>query len=421
MRKALFSLAMLVSCAASLAAIAGDWPQWRGPNRDGVSKETGLLQQWPDGGPKLLWNSKQVNSGRGVGVGFSSVAIADGRIFTMGDRQGKGFVIALHADTGKELWATAISPADGDGPRCTPTVDGDRVYALSRQGDLACLSAAKSKVLWRVSYQRQLGGQMMSGWHYSESPLVDGDKLICTPGGNQAALAALDKRTGKVLWKAPVKDGGGSGYASVVTTDAGGIHQYITLLGRCIVSVAAADGRLLWRYDRIANGTANIPTPLAWDDYVFCTTGYGIGSALLRLRRVNGGIVVKEEYFLNGNVLQNHHGGVVRLGDYIYGGHGHNAGLPFCLNWKTGKLAWGPERGPGDGSAAVVYADGNLYFRYENGVMALVAATPAGYQLKSQFPLPDYTGTPSWQHPVVAHGRLYLRGNDVLLCYDVRR
>jgi len=141
----------------------------------------------------------------------------------------------------------------------------------------------------------------------------------------------------------------------------------------------------------------------------------------LRLRRVNGGIVVKEEYFLNGNVLQNHHGGVVRLGDYIYGGHGHNAGLPFCLNWKTGKLAWGPERGPGDGSAAVVYADGNLYFRYENGVMALVAATPAGYQLKSQFPLPDYTGTPSWQHPVVAHGRLYLRGNDVLLCYDVRR
>jgi outer membrane protein assembly factor BamB len=402
-------------------AAPGDWPQWRGPNRDGVSQETGLLKEWPVGGPKLLWNSRQVNANRGIGTGYSSVSVADGRVFTMGDRPDKCCVFALDAETGKQLWVTPISPRKGDGPRSTPTVDGNRIYALSRQGELACLSASDGSILWRRSYTKELGGHMMSSWDYSESPLVDGEKLICTPGGDKAALVALDKRNGQVLWKAPIKDAGGAGYASVVISQAGGIRQYVTLFGRCIAAVAADDGRFLWRYDRVANGTANIPTPIVFGDRVFCSTGYSTGSALLRLRRVNGGITVKEEYFLRGNVVQNHHGGMVRLGDYVYGGHGHNAGLPFCLNLKTGKLAWRPERGPGEGSAAVVYADGNLYFRYESGVMALIEATPEGYHLRSHFQLPGYTGTPSWPHPVVANGRLYIRGNDTLLCYDVRK
>jgi outer membrane protein assembly factor BamB len=422
MRKSLVgSLAVLVCAAAVGVAAPGDWPQWRGPNRDGVSTATGLLKVWPEGGPKLLWNSRKVNNGLGVGTGFSSVAVADGRLFTQGDRKGKGYVFALDADTGRELWATVIGPAQSDGPRCTPTVDGNRVYALSRQGDLVCLAAADGSVLWQKSYKKELGGRMMSGWDYSESPLVDGDRLICTPGGDDAALVALNKHTGELIWKAPVKNAGGSGYASIVKSTACGIPQYVTLLGRCIVGVAAADGKFLWRYDRIHNGTANIPTPVVWYDYVFCTTGYGTGSALLHLDRANAGVAVKEVYFLRGNVLQNHHGGVIRLGDYIYGGHGHNNGLPFCLDVRTGKLVWGPERGPGSGSAAVVYADGNLYFRYENGVMALVEATPEGYHLKSHFQLPPEMGTPSWPHPVVAHGRLYLRGRDVLLCYDLRQ
>jgi outer membrane protein assembly factor BamB len=422
MRNVCLVLALLVPCAAcaiGLAAVPGDWPQWRGPNRDGISKETGLLKVWPEGGPKLLWNSKKVNANQGIGAGYSSVAIADGRVFTMGDRKGKGCVFALDAETGKELWATTIST--NRDPNSTPTVDGNHVYVLTRQGELACLSASDGSILWRCNYGKELKGNMMSGWGYSESPLVDGEKLICTPGGDEAGVVALDKHTGKVIWKAPIKNAGGSGYASVVVSEAGGIRQYITLFGRCIAGVAAADGRFLWRYDRIANSTANIPTPIVYGDLVFCSTGYGIGSALLRLSRVNSGIIVKEEYFLGGNKLQNHHGGVVLLEGHVYGGHGHNAGFPFCLNLKTGKMAWGPERGPGDGSAAVVYADGNLYFRYENGVMALVEATPEGYHVKSHFQLPGYTGTPSWPHPVVAHGRLYIRGNDVLLCYDLRK
>jgi outer membrane protein assembly factor BamB len=421
MRKQGIGVAVLLTLAAGLAAAPGDWPQWRGPNRDGVSRETGLLKQWPEAGPKLLWNSRQINHGNGIGVGYSSVTVADGRAFTMGDRQGKDYVIALDANTGKEKWATPIGRAQGDGPRCTPTVDGDHVYALSRQGELVCLAVEDGSLVWHRSYKKEMGGHMMSGWDYSESPLVDGHNLICTPGGDQAAIVALNKQTGELVWKAPVKDAGGSGYASIVVADVGGIRQYVTLLGHCIVGVAADDGRFLWRYNRIANGTANIPTPVVWGDRIFCTTGYGAGSALLHLTRANGGIAVKEEYFLPGHVLQNHHGGVVRIGNYLYGGHGHNDGRPFCLDLNTGKMAWGPERGPGSGSAAVVYADGNLYFRYENGVMALIEATPDGYHLKSQFQLPASTGTPSWPHPVVAHGRLYLRGRDVLLCYDLRR
>ncbi len=395
-----------------------DWPRWRGPNNDGVSTETGLLKEWPKGGPRIVWVAK------GVGRGYSSVAVAGGRVFTLGDHKGDCSVFALDETNGKELWATHIAPGQGDGPRCTPTVDADRVYALSRQGKLACLGAAKGDVKWRKDYKKDLGGRMMSGWDYSESPLVDGDRLICTPGGDGAALVALNKYTGELIWKAPLPKTGGSGYASIVIAEVGGIRQYITLLGRSggIVGVDARDGRLLWRYNKMANGTANIPTPIVHGDLVFASTGYGAGSALLKMvPDGQGGIAIEEQYFLRGDTLQNHHGGVVRVGEYVYGGHGHNDGQPFCLNLKTGEFAWEPVPGAGSGSAAVVYADGNLYFRYQNGVMALVEATPQAYRLKSSFTLPRYVGTPSWPHPVVANGCLFIRGNDVVVCYDVKR
>ncbi|HYT89814.1 MAG TPA: PQQ-binding-like beta-propeller repeat protein [Gemmataceae bacterium] len=411
----------LALAAAVLAAHDGptsraeDWPQWRGPHRDGISTETGLLKHWPASGPQLLWTAKN------VGRGYSSIAVAKGKIYTISDRKKDCIVLALDASNGKELWATRIASAQGDGPRCTPTVDGERVYALSRQGELACLDTGSGAVRWRKSYKKELGGRMMSTWDYSESPLVDGDKLICTPGGDKAALVALNKLTGEVLWKAPVSNAGGAGYSSVVVTEVGGVRQYITLLGSGIVGVDANNGRLLWRYTKIANGTANIPTPIVHNDLVFCSTGYNAGAALLQLVPTSTGVQARERYFLRGNVLQNHHGGMVRVGDYIYGGHGHNLGLPFCLQMESGRFAWPPQRGPGDGSAAVVYADGMLYFRYENGVMALVEATPKGYNMKSAFALPRFVGTPSWPHPVVANGCLYIRGNDVLLCYDVKQ
>jgi outer membrane protein assembly factor BamB len=409
-----------------------DWPQWRGPNRDAVSTETGLLNEWPDGGPKLLWNSKDVNKGLNVGRGYSSVVIADGRIFTMGDRAKKGHLIALEQATGKLLWATPISEEYGDGgPRCTPTIDGKFVYGLSPQGNLACLDTSSGGLVWAKDLKKDFKGRMMSGWNYSESPTIDGDHLICTPGGVEACVIALNKRTGDVVWKcaAPKDKKGkstdaGAGYASIVFAEVGGARQYITLLGPelGLVGVDAKTGKFLWNYRKIGNGTANIPTPLVKGDYVFTSTGYGTGSALLKLiPDGNGGCDAKEEYFLKGDKLQNHHGGMVMLGDYVYGGHGHNNGLPFCLEWKTGKMVWGPERGAGDGSAAVLYADGNLYFRWDNNIVGLVEASPKAYNLRSSFSLPKGTSNPGWQHLVVLDGRLYVRSNDQVLCYDIKK
>lgn len=400
-----------------------DWPQWRGPKRDGICTETGLLQEWPKGGPKLIWNSKLINKGKGIGTGYSSIAIANGRIFTMGDRGKEGLVFALDEETGKELWATRISVGKGDGPRCTPTVDGDRLYALSRQGNLVCLETATGKTLWERDYKRDFGGAMMSGWEYSESPLVDGDKLICTPGGNDAALVALNKLTGEVIWKAPIPNSSGSGYASIVIAEVGGIRQYITLLGpqRGLVGVDASNGKFLWNYRKIGNGTANIPTAIVRGNLVFTSTGYGAGAALLQLvPDGQGGVEAKELYFKRGNQLQNHHGGTILLGDYLYGGHGHNQGQPFCLHLKTGQFAWGPENSPGNGSAAVVYADGHFIFRYQDGLVALVEANPKEFRIKGQFMVQKAGGAPHWPHPVVAHGRLYLRCPDQLLCYDLK-
>ena len=244
--------------------------------------------------------------------------------------------------------------------------------------------------------------------------------MIVTPGSDEALLVAFDKQTGKVVWqtKRPenvVSGGhGGAGYASIVISHGGGIKQYVQLVG------GGLDGKLLWSYTRVANGTANIPTPIVQDDLVFCSSGYGTGSALLRLSAAGDGVQVQEEYFLGGNKMQNHHGGMILLDGFIYCGHGHNRGLPICIDMATGKATWGPERGVGGGSAAVVYADGHLYYRYENGVLALVEANPKNYHLKGKFKMASNRGK-SWPHPVIAGGRLYLRDQDALLCYDIRR
>jgi outer membrane protein assembly factor BamB len=418
---ALLLFVPLLSIGAD-ASKCPDWTQWRGPHRDGVSAETGLLKEWPKDGPKLLWDARKVNGGHSVGIGFSSLAIAQDKIFTIGDRRNDGgYVFCLEEATGKELWKTKIGRDQGDGPRCTPTVDGDRVYALTRQGNLACLKIADGSLVWQKDFKKDFGGHMMSGWDYSESPLVDGDKLVCTPGGKEAVMVALNKKDGETIWKCEAPASSGAGYASIVIAEVGGIRQYITLLGKelGLIGVNAANGKFLWNYKRIANGTANIPTALVNGEHVFTSTGYGTGAALLQLVPKDGGIEVKEIYFLKGNQLQNHHGGMVMLGDYIYGGHGHNQGFPFCLEWKTGKFAWEPQRGPGGGSAAVLFADGCLYYRYESGVMALVEATTTEYKLLSSFKVPiDGNG---WPHPVIHNGKLYLRGADQLLCYDIKQ
>jgi outer membrane protein assembly factor BamB len=424
------AIVLILSASVALGAAARnaspEWPQWRGPNRDAVARESGLLTQWPEAGPPLAWKAA------GLGGGFSSLAITGGRIFTMGDRQGSQQVVAMSLADGKIAWTAKVGPIWEDeygGPRGTPTVDDGRVYALGSEGDLVCLDAATGKEVWRRSLVRDFGGRMMSMWKWSESPLVDGDRLIVTPGVPEAILVALDKKTGKEIWRAaapPLGSQGkaGAGYSSAVISQGGGVKQYVQLTGRGLVSVRAQDGKFLWGYNRIANSVANIPTPIVRGNYVFASTGYQTGSVLLELSRAGDGVQAKEVYFLGSKSLQNHHGGLVLIGDHVYGGHGHNRGYPICVEMATGKVAWGGEGVAvghgGTGSAAVTAADGHLYFRYQNGRMVLIEATPQGYREKGAFTIPE-VHHPSWSHPVVAGGRLYLREQDTLYVYDLRR
>lgn len=420
----LVALLALLAGAAATTVDASDWPQWRGEHRDGRSASSGLLDAWPEGGPPLLWRNT------GMGAGFSSLAVSGERIYTMGDIGEDQFVIAVKRTDGSPLWKTRVGPRWEDkylGARSTPTVDGDRVYALGTEGDLVCLEASSGKEIWRRSLPKDFGGRMMeiqgTDWKFSESPLVDGNRVVVTPGAKDAALVALNKKTGEELWRTAIPDLGekgadGAGYSSVVISEAGGTRQYVQLLGRGLIGVEASSGRFLWGYNRVANNVANIPTPLIRGDLVFTSSGYGTGAALLRLKPDGDGITAEEVYFLEADTLQNHHGGMILDGDYVYLGSGHNKGFPLAAELASGKVAWGPERNEGTGSAAVAFADGHLYFRYQNGVMVLVEATPEEYRERGSFEIPDVK-TFSWSHPVIVDGRLYLREQDHLFCYDL--
>ena len=416
-------LVVLLALVAAGSAFATDWPGWRGPNRDGVSTETGLLQEWPAGGPRLIWKAE------GIGAGLSSVAVVGDRIYTMGDKGGAQHVLALNKADGTIVWSAKVGPPWDDeyaGPRSTPTVDGDMVYALGTEGDLVALETSTGKERWRKSLTGDFGGAMSTMWKFSESPLLDGDRLVFTPGARDAALVAVNKLTGAVIWKAAVPDLGpkgkeGAAYAAIVISNGAGVKQYVQLLGKGLVGIRASDGKFLWGYNKIANDVANIPTPIVKGNYVFASTGYQTGAALVELSAQGGGVAAREVYFLPAATFQNHHGGSVLVGDYIYAGHGHNKGFPISLDLMTGKVAWGGDiRNAGTGSAAVVYADNRLYYRYQNGVVLLVEATPAGYREKGTFTIPGVTN-PSWPHLVVSDGRLYVREQDNLYVYDVKR
>ncbi|REJ93682.1 MAG: polyvinylalcohol dehydrogenase [Planctomycetota bacterium] len=391
------------------------WSQWRGPNRDGKSLETGLLASWSDGKPPLVWQAKD------LGKGFSSVSIANGKVYTAGVRDGNSHIIALSEADGSELWATPIGEdSDVNG---TPTVDHGKVYSIGFNGAMLCADAETGRALWRKDFATDFKGKMMSQWGFSESPLIDGNLLICTPGGNEAVMVALNKHTGRPVWRTELPNVGengkdGAGYSSVVISNAAGRKQYVQLTGRGVVGVDARSGKLLWAYNRIANGVANIPTPIVSGDYVFCSTGYGTGAALLKIVRDGRSLKAEEVYFLEAGQMQNHHGGMILLDGHIFFGHGHNKGFPRCIHMETGEVKW-EDRGPGKQSAAIAYADGHLYFRYENGVMALIEANADEYRLKGTFEI-DSRHAQSWPHPVVAGGRLYLRDQHELHCYNIR-
>jgi outer membrane protein assembly factor BamB len=421
------AVAVAISLLLGSVLAGADWPRFRGPDATGISPETGLIQEIPEGGPPLLW---QIG---GCGTGYSSVSIADGRLFTMGDRPDGAdkaqFVIAFDLVTHQELWATRVGPKHDDGSRCTPTIDGSRLYALGTGGDLVCLDAATGTLTWSKNLERDFGGQMMSVWRWSESPLVDGDQVVVTPGVPEAAMVALDKKTGELVWKCEMPEIGdrgkdGAGYATIVAADIDGVRQYVTIIGRGAIGVEAKSGRFLWGYNRIANGVANIPSPVVRDRHVFVTTSYKTGSALLRLTRNGDAFDVDEVYFLTPREFENHHGGVVLVGDWIMGGDGQNSGTPVCLDFLTGEIKWKARdwkrKARADGSAAVLYADGHLWFRYEkDALVALIEASPDEFRVKGTFTAAVDDG-PAWAHPVIHDGKLFLRAHDTLMCYDVR-
>jgi outer membrane protein assembly factor BamB len=421
----MWMLTLIAVCLCVSAVSAGDWPQWRGPARNGKSPETGLLQSWPEGGPPLAWRAK------GLGSGFSSVAVAGERIYTMGDLGDAQYAIALERDGGAIVWKTKIGPAWEHkylGPRSTPTIDGDRVYLVTTEGDLFCLDAASGKTHWSRNLPKDFGGTMMKAqgtyeWKFSESPLVDGDRVIATPGSKDATLVALNKKTGEEIWRAAMPELGESGadgaaYSSVVISEAGGVRQYVQFVGRGVIGVEAETGRFLWGYNRVANNVANIATPIVHGDQIFASSGYETGSALLKLASTGEGITAEEVYFLDAKTMQNHHGGLILHDGYVYTGTGHNKGFPLSVRMATGEVAWGPVRNEGTASAAIAYADGRLYFRYQDGLMVLVEATPEEYREHGSFMIPDVERQ-SWPHPVIAGGKLYLREQDNLFCYDL--
>jgi outer membrane protein assembly factor BamB len=423
-RFAIGSMFVFASVVA-LPAAGGLWPQWRGPQRDGVSTETGLLASWPAGGPPKLWTAS------GLGAGFSSLAIANGRIFTMGDRSDGQYIVALDEQTGKPLWATRVGQRHDDpdglgGARATPTVDGDLLYTTTTDGDLYALETATGKMRWKKSLPNDFGGRMMSQWRWAESPLVDGDRVVVTPGGSKTSMIALDKKTGAGIWFTTVPRLGsegsdGAGYSSIVISNGGGVKQYIQLMGRGVVSIRASDGWYMWGYNRVANNIANISTPVVSGNYVFASTSYDAGSALLEIAAApEGRVTARQKYFISPGQFQNHHGGVVLLGGYLYGGHGRSNGVPVCIELSTGKLMWPRARGAGSGSAAVTAADGHIYFRYQDGTMALVEASPAEYKETGRFTIPDVHAF-SWSHPVITGGRLYLREQDALHVYNIKK
>jgi outer membrane protein assembly factor BamB len=406
-------------CAAALPAIASDWPQWRGPERTDISKETGLLKTWPKGGPPLRWTYED------AGVGYSGPAVVGERLYAMGGDDQTEYVYALdiQTTTPKKLWSSEVGPlfkeGHGNGPRGTPTVEGSLLFCIGGQGDLVCVDTTSGQRRWHCNLRRDLGGQMMSGWGYTESPLVDGENVVCTPGGSQGSLAALDKQTGKVLWRSKSFTDPAA-YSSLVIMTVGGVRQYVQMTGESVAGVAADDGRLLWRFERYSR-TAAIPTPIIHDNFVYVSSGYGTGCALLKITGGRNGSLECEQVYANKNMV-NHHGGVVQVGENLYG-HSNNLGW-VCQSFRTGGIVWQEKKRLGKGS--LTYADGHFYcYSEDEGTAVLVEAAPDGWKETGRFKVPrESTRRNSsgkfWTHPVVANGRLYLRDQDLLFCFDVK-
>lgn len=404
---------MIVTLTLNTLATAADWPQWRGPDRNGVSKETGLLQEWPQGGPALRWKAAD------IGTGYSSPAIVRGRVYLQTTRDSEEQALALDEKSGNKVWSMAIGKVGANrgpqypGTRSTPTVDGDSVYCLASNGELVALAAADGKVKWQKQLRNDFAGQP-GNWAYSESVLIDGDALVCTPGGDEAPVVALNKHTGNTVWKAEdVPDMGTAEYASLMILDDGKSKQYVTFLRKGIVAVDAKTGKFLWRYDRTIDQGANILTPVVSRNRVFSAGSRSAGGTV-ELKAEGDGFAPQELYHDRG--LSASIGGAVLVDGALYG---TSPQAMFCADFATGKIHW-TERALGN--ASLCYADGRLYVRgHQSGDVALVEPSLEGFREKGRIQQPDRSPTQAWPHPVVANGGLYLRDQGVLLCYDVSR
>ncbi len=388
------------------AAQTPDWHQWRGPNRDGISAETGLLQRWPSQGPPQLWRTT------GAGEGYSSFSAANDRLYTLGARGGTEYLSAFDANTGRKLWeqpnGQRFRNDRGDGPRSTPTVDGDRLFVFGGSGELTSFDAATGSRVWSVNVVREHGG-IVPYWGYSESPLVVDDRVLVNVGGRGASIVAFNKVTGDVLWRSESDE---AGYSSPMLLRTGSLTQVVFFTGRRALAVDARDGRALWSYPRVSNRTANIATPIVRGTQVFLSSDYGTGAALLQVRAAGNLANADEVYFTRD--MRNHHASSVLVGDHLYGFSGS---ILTAMRFASGEVAW-RDRSVGKGS--IIVADGRLYLYSEGGVVGLAEPTPDGYREHGRFRI-QQGNLPTWSHPIITGGRLILRDQDTVYAFDVRR
>jgi outer membrane protein assembly factor BamB len=402
---------VLVTVILSVSAVVSnqafdDWPQWRGPKRDGISSEHGLLKDWPAGGPPVLWRAA------GAGTGYSSFSAANGRLYTLGARGGSEYLMAYQAATGKKLWEIVhgrrFGNDMGDGPRSTPTVDGDRLYTFGASGDLSVVEAATGKVFWKMNLLDKFGGSNIR-WGLSESPLVLSDRILVSPGGRGAAIVALNKTDGSVIWKS---QGDEPGYSSAVMHEANGVREAIYFTGERALGVDIETGRLLWSYSQASNQTANIATPIVRGNHVFLSSAYGTGAALLELTPAANKVTARQVYFTRD--MRNHHATSVLVGDYLYG---FSDSILTAMKFDSGQVAW-RDRSVGKGS--VVFADSRLYLYSEQAVVGLAEASPDGYREHGRFQI-TAGNAPTWSHPIVSNGTLFIRDQDNIYAFDVRQ
>jgi len=412
-RPFLLALSMLVLAWPLSAA---DWPQWRGPNRDGISQDNGLLPAWPPEGPKVRWKRTD------IGTGYSSPAVVGGRVFIQTTAGNEEFALCLDEKSGDQVWKSPIGHVGKNrgpnypGTRSSPTVVGDLVFCLASAGELTCLGT-DGTLKWQKDLVKDFGGKVgtdQQSWAYSESVLVDGDAVICTPGGKDAALVALNKSTGTVLWKAPGEVGDAAEYASPMPLEVSGTKQYVTFLRKGVISVDAKTGQVLWRYGKTVDPGANILTPVVYRDKVF-SAGSRSGGGLVQVKASDGKVEAREVYF--DKSLGSSIGGAVLIDGHLYGA---TSGLGlYCVEFETGKLKWNEKA---IGNASLCSAEGRIYARsHSSGDVFLVEANPAEYVQHGRLKQAHRSKTPAWPHPVVANGGLYLRDMDVLICYDVKK